>query len=98
MGILSHAFLEKFRESNGFTKQVTEELIWRNIFSVRENFSFSHTVWDESEYLHNKLKKFVKSISTSFFLFALAIDFAKSKQKLKTVKTNYVCISFAVIY
>ena len=37
-------FQQKFRESNGFTKQITKELIWRNIFSVRPNFSFFHTV------------------------------------------------------
>ena len=40
---------QKIREINGFTKEVTKELIWRNIFSVRENFSFFHT------------EKFVKS-------------------------------------
>ena len=33
-------FWQKFRESHGFTK----ELISRNIFSVRANFLFSHTV------------------------------------------------------
>ena len=37
-------FLKKFHESNGFTIEVTKELISRNIFSVRENFSFFHTV------------------------------------------------------
>ena len=37
-------FRQKFRESHGFTKQITEELIWRNIFSVRPIFSFFHTV------------------------------------------------------
>ena len=33
-------FWQKFRESNVFTKGNTKELIWRNIFSVRVNFSF----------------------------------------------------------
>ena len=33
MEILSHTFLEKFRESNGFIIEVTKELISRNIFS-----------------------------------------------------------------
>ena len=33
-------FLQKFRESNGFTLGITKELISRNIFLVRENFSF----------------------------------------------------------
>ena len=41
--ILTH-FCQKFRESNGFTKEITKELIWRNIFLVRLNFSFFHTV------------------------------------------------------
>ena len=34
-------FIQKFRESIVFTKEVTKELISRNIFSARENF----TVW-----------------------------------------------------
>ena len=37
-------FWQKFHESNVFTKEITKELIWRNIFSVRVNFSFFHTV------------------------------------------------------
>ena len=37
-------FWQKFRESNVFTKQITKKLIWRNIFSVRLNFSFFHNV------------------------------------------------------
>ena len=37
-------FQQKFRESNGYTKQITKELIWRNIFSMRPKFSFFHTV------------------------------------------------------
>ena len=32
-------FRQKFRESNNFTREVTKELISRNIFSVKENFS-----------------------------------------------------------
>ena len=32
--ILSHTFSQKFRESNGLTKEITKELIWRNFFSV----------------------------------------------------------------
>ena len=40
---LTH-FWQKFREVNSFTKEVTKELISRNIFLVRENFSFFHTV------------------------------------------------------
>ena len=35
---------QKFREFNGFTKEVTKELIWRNFFSMAVNFSFFHTV------------------------------------------------------
>ena len=33
-------FWQKFREINSITKEVTKELISRNIFSVRENFAF----------------------------------------------------------
>ena len=31
-------YWQKFRESNSFTKEVTKELISRNIFSVKDNF------------------------------------------------------------
>ena len=40
---LTH-FWQKFREINVFTKEITKELIRRNIFLVRPNFSFFHTV------------------------------------------------------
>ena len=40
---LTH-FWQKFRESKSVTKEVTIELISRNIFSLRVNFSFFHTV------------------------------------------------------
>ena len=40
---LTH-FWQKFRENNGFTKEITKELIWRNIFSVRVKSSFFHIV------------------------------------------------------
>ena len=39
---LTH-FWQKFRERNVFTKEITKELIWRNIFLARLNFSFFHT-------------------------------------------------------
>ena len=35
---------QKFRESNSFPKEITKQLIWQFFFSVRENFSFFHTV------------------------------------------------------
>ena len=37
-------FWQKFRECNDFTKEVSKELILRNIFQVREIFPFFHTV------------------------------------------------------
>ena len=37
-------FSQTFRESNVFTKEVSRELISQNIFSVRVNFSFFHSV------------------------------------------------------
>ena len=46
--LLSHFFLQKFRKNNfsvRVTKEVTEELISRNIFQMRVNFSFFHTVY-----------------------------------------------------
>ena len=55
MEIPSQAFSQKFRESNIFTNQVTKELISQNIFSVRENFSFFHTVPQHTVW---KLRKF----------------------------------------
>ena len=30
--VLSHIFWQKFREINVFDKEITKELIWRNIF------------------------------------------------------------------
>ena len=40
---------QKFRESNVFTKEIAKELIWRNIFLARLNFSLFltvlYTVW-----------------------------------------------------
>ena len=39
---LTH-FWQNFRESNGFTNEITKKLIWQIIFSVRVNFSFFHT-------------------------------------------------------
>ena len=64
---LTH-FRQKFRESNGFTKEITKELIWRNIFSVRRvNFSFSHTCFLLEEY-------FVK---LNYTIIIIWIDFMK---------------------
>ena len=42
--IYSHTYLSKFRENIIFIKEITEELIWQNNFSVRVNFAFFHTV------------------------------------------------------
>ena len=42
--LCSHACIhhwQKFRESNGFTKENTKWLIWRNIYTARVNFSFT---------------------------------------------------------
>ena len=44
MEIAEILFWQQFRETNGFTKYVTKELISRNIFSVRENFWNFHSV------------------------------------------------------
>ena len=41
---LSRIFGKKYRENNSFTKEITKDMIWRNIFSVRVNFSLYHTV------------------------------------------------------
>ena len=39
--ILSHTFFEKFRKSNGLTKEITKYLVdLTNFFSFNENFSF----------------------------------------------------------
>ena len=43
--IYSHTFLAKISWTQCFTKEVTKELIWQNIFLVRVNFSFFHTVY-----------------------------------------------------
>ena len=58
-------FWQKFRESNAFSKEVTKALISRNIFSMRVNFSFYHTVWR----CHNLYWAILKTMSiSSFFL------------------------------
>ena len=36
-------FRQKFRESNAIRKEVTKELISRNILMVKRNFMFLHT-------------------------------------------------------
>ena len=47
-------FWKKFRESNVFTNKITKWLIWRDIFSVRVNVSFfhtvSHTLWKNEKF------------------------------------------------
>ena len=49
VGIYSqhHAYWQKFRESKVFNK----ELLWQNIFSLRVNFWFYHTVLWNTEFL-----------------------------------------------
>ena len=43
-------FRQKFRESNAFTKEITKELIWRNIFQWEYSSRFS-TLWKRKQYL-----------------------------------------------
>ena len=57
-------FWQKFRETNIFTKEVTKELISRNIFSVRENFLFFHTVHCGNYGNLLSLKKYFVKLST----------------------------------
>ena len=64
---LTH-FWQKFREINGFTKEVTKELISRNIFSVREFLVFLHCETTLTKKIYSsihmyKTLKRVKSIS-----------------------------------
>ena len=65
-------FWQKFRENDVFIKEITKELIWRNIFSVRVNFTFFYTVkctlW--------KCQKFTLTIAF------LGKNFVKAKHKL----------------
>ena len=42
--LLSCTFGKKFRDGNGYTKEITKVLIWRNIFLMRVIFSIFHTV------------------------------------------------------
>ena len=61
--ILSHIFGQKFREINGFTKEITKESISRNSFLVIEDLSFFHTVRSleiTEIYSHFFSKNFVK--------------------------------------
>ena len=53
---LTHSW-QKFRESNVFTKEITKELIWRNIFLVRLNLSFFHTVGCDKCEFHFRLRR-----------------------------------------
>ena len=45
-------FLQKFRESNGFTKEITKLLIWRNFFQWDRISSFSILCTKRSEAYH----------------------------------------------
>ena len=64
---------QNFRESNALTKVVTIELLSRNIFSVRVNFSFFHTVqYSISPNFYTvSHKKLFKAWYSSFFRFLL---------------------------
>ena len=52
---ITHFFGQKFRESNVFTKEITKELFWRNIFLVRLNSSFFHTVIQYAYVYNNRV-------------------------------------------
>ena len=61
---LTH-FWQKSRESNGFTKEITKELIWQNIFFMRlcklSIFSHCETQCGKTRNLLSQKKYFVKS-------------------------------------
>ena len=68
-------FWLKFRESNRFTKEITKQLIWRNIFFSESNFSFYHTtVWKYEKF---GLTEIIFRQINSLVLFSKTVTFTK---------------------
>ena len=61
---LSH-FWQKFRESNVFTKEITKELIWRNIF-LETKFQYALCTMWKSRQKHDNRSLFLRTIPTFF--------------------------------
>jgi len=59
---LSCLFDKNFVKATVLLKEVSKELIWRNIFSVREDFSFFHTVRLPFPHYDDLLKDFLPHV------------------------------------
>ena len=64
-------FWQKFRKINSLTKDFTKELISRNIFSVRENFTFFPHYW--------VLFPFWSAVCLHFFRFSDAVTIEQTE-------------------
>ena len=73
---LTH-FWQKSRESNGFTKEITKTLIWRNIFWWHYIFHFS-TLWRTPQHSVEILRIFGKNfVKATFLLKKLSTIYSK---------------------
>ena len=104
----SHAFLVKI----SFTKEITKEMIWRNIISVIVSFSFYHTFWRP---FHSVQCNFYKSLFCQLvsqdilqltenfsFLTTLHCDFSLRNHNIDWYrkiffKWQYFCVFFHIM-
>ena len=81
--ILTFFFWQKFRQINAFTKEITKQLIWRNILSVRVNFSFfSHCsleMWNFREIEYGAKKEVISGKNMKYFEIKANISTQKSR-------------------
>ena len=82
-------FWQKFRETNGFTKEITKELISRNIFSVRENFRNFHTVMG-----HYVVKREIHCHAIFFSSNQLRVKFFSKKLISRNFCEKMVAVNF----
>ena len=71
-------------EINVSTKEITKKLIWRNIFSMRVNFAFSHTLCSPADFsvkliFRKKQKTLFTKCSFSHMIRSLWMTFTKCK-------------------
>ena len=97
-----HAILAKVRESNVFTKEITKEMIWRNIFSVRVNFWNYHTAQcDKMKHLYTLTKKTFRqmiSLVISFVKTLLSRDFCQKWVRPSVIYSHRKNISSNHLY
>ena len=89
-------FRQKFRESNGFTKQITKELIWRNFFQWERISRFSTPCVYFTKLLcyvshfHEIFFSFLKKTALRVnFMIQYLVDFNFSKANCTFINSKY---------